>query len=961
MSDQDAVRIALDIYDEATCPSPQPVWPQNLIVAPPGSQDQTGVGPGGSEESNAREEPLEPSELRELETVMMAIDLDDAGRIEPRGVAAVLPPIHNRPRIDDHIVDGHMHIMSGFCSPLRVQVAVLMGRTIGFFVGKALSLAVFLGKGSNIGRFTAVTAKPTRWIALETMIRMRGHVLRPRNAQLATLFAFPMDLELGHIHGPYGVTAYERVELTMADRASLVVARLLLDGLMCVVALPRFARLVASLGRNAIGSTGLSGPGKPYEFGGAVVSDVVGGGTDIDVHKHHWLAVVIEQVVRSADIAATCFSTRELAPSPVLTFSGLAAGASFTAICKAFRPKGGFNDCLYKYRSPDDWSDTGTKTHLLTSKMSSDYEPWWEQVEAYQACAARYPWQIMPVYHYDPRRYITDFAKPFYWLVHASSDRGRLELEAAVRSTRDGTGGPPPPDGRGSFVSMKMYPPMGYRPCDWERLPHLADYYDVCQAMDIPITSHCNPTGFVIHERAMFMDFEEGAHQTEKIRAVAESLGIPSPDWMGKALSAESSNMLSAGRTFDDYRNIQTGKRLTTFIRKKQAGRFFSDEYISPEGWAKVLTKYPDLRLCLAHFGGYEHPSRIVLAPLELDVLRAELVDVQSRLQALRETPDTLGPEFDGQQTGWYEERERAIAAEIEDVEFMLTGNAEHQRPSKRDGKMPPPPNSGWEFSITLDLKEHYSHELGLTDEQVDFWMKFPLWNRHIIALICTHKNVYTDLSYFFYCGREYNRLCAEEKDEATYDKYCDAVSEAFCLCAKLRRRVFFGTDWYMVLRDVFGIAEYYRDWDSFVYRIVDRVDAAQSESEPHFRTLLGVINPYRFYRIADIRKDYTSFLIDKLGARKDKAEEYDRFIEQKCSQIRRIDPEYEGIEPDNTSADGSQDPCAQCNYRIDGECHLVTLMGFNQDGTYKYPTGDSASKPHTEMAAVRSDDHVRA
>jgi len=45
----------------------------------------------------------------------------------------------------------------------------------------------------------------------------------------------------------------------------------------------------------------------------------------------------------------------------------------------------------------------------------------------------------------------------------------------------------------GPFYGIKIYPPLGYFPCD----PRLDDIYAYCQQKDIPITAHCQPVSFV--------------------------------------------------------------------------------------------------------------------------------------------------------------------------------------------------------------------------------------------------------------------------------------------------------------------------------------------------------------------------------------------------------------------------------------------------------------------------------
>ncbi len=45
-------------------------------------------------------------------------------------------------------------------------------------------------------------------------------------------------------------------------------------------------------------------------------------------------------------------------------------------------------------------------------------------------------------------------------------------------------------------IGVKIYPPLNYRPDDWDSYPVLRQLYDWCCAEDIPIMAHCTPTGF---------------------------------------------------------------------------------------------------------------------------------------------------------------------------------------------------------------------------------------------------------------------------------------------------------------------------------------------------------------------------------------------------------------------------------------------------------------------------------
>jgi len=101
------------------------------------------------------------------------------------------------------------------------------------------------------------------------------------------------------------------------------------------------------------------------------------------------------------------------------------------------------------------------------------------------------------------------------------------------------------------FAGFKLYPPLGYYPFD-ERLD---DIYAFAQEQGLPIITHCSPGG--IH-------------------------------WRGKITS--------------ELRiHPKTGNEL-----KGRNSAEFAKNFSNPENYEYVLKKFPNLKICLAHFGGGE-------------------------------------------------------------------------------------------------------------------------------------------------------------------------------------------------------------------------------------------------------------------------------------------------------------------------------------------------------------------
>lgn len=111
------------------------------------------------------------------------------------------------------------------------------------------------------------------------------------------------------------------------------------------------------------------------------------------------------------------------------------------------------------------------------------------------------------------------------------------------------------------FFGVKIYPVLGYLP----NHPRLMDVFERCEALDIPVTTHC------------------GGNAT---RALANRFELPYRRYEN-------------GQSVDDVVIVQ-------FTSEAEKGRYFSD----PARWAPVLERFPKLRLNLAHFGGDEEWRR---------------------------------------------------------------------------------------------------------------------------------------------------------------------------------------------------------------------------------------------------------------------------------------------------------------------------------------------------------------
>ncbi len=179
------------------------------------------------------------------------------------------------------------------------------------------------------------------------------------------------------------------------------------------------------------------------------------------------------------------------------------------------------------------------------------YQAYKRQFEATKNSVLKNPWQLIPMFHYDPRRWCNPSGGEMDeddWL-HGPWDFP-FKFIATMKNA-------------GMFIGFKMYPPLGYKPLD-PRLPNLEKFYSRCEAEGIPILTHCSPGGVGTYEATLYHKLDNADVTKQPDRLVPCSYDHCTP--LG----------------------------------------YFYDEYVHPKNWRRVLMKYPKLKLCLAHFGGAE-------------------------------------------------------------------------------------------------------------------------------------------------------------------------------------------------------------------------------------------------------------------------------------------------------------------------------------------------------------------
>jgi predicted TIM-barrel fold metal-dependent hydrolase len=157
----------------------------------------------------------------------------------------------------------------------------------------------------------------------------------------------------------------------------------------------------------------------------------------------------------------------------------------------------------------------------------------------------KYPGTVFPFYAVDPRR------KENYTLENGTYDLSLILNRLVING--------------GHFHGIKLYTPNGYSPAD----PMLMALYQYCEQHAIPIIAHCSGGGFA---------------------SFAKTVNIQGLIYQDAQIQEHNGNM-----TFKHY-------KVTDKERVHEKAQMLNHPLI----WEKVLEKYPNLTLDLAHFGSSE-------------------------------------------------------------------------------------------------------------------------------------------------------------------------------------------------------------------------------------------------------------------------------------------------------------------------------------------------------------------
>ncbi|KJS31369.1 MAG: hypothetical protein VR64_11135 [Desulfatitalea sp. BRH_c12] len=222
----------------------------------------------------------------------------------------------------------------------------------------------------------------------------------------------------------------------------------------------------------------------------------------------------------------------------------------------------------YYYRRVGN-ADKERKKLIWMSKSEYDlFEDYPRQIMQTIAVSTENPWELIPLYHYDPRR----------WSEQSGVDPGTEAFDNKIWDIFPRAWDEPftkyfNESSSRQFIGFKLYTALGYKPLD-PKLPNQQHFYAKCIEGDLPIVCHATPAGMYAYDRLRYAAYN------------AKTQGIALSE-----LEKQTKRLMAERGVKADWREY-----------------YFCEHYISPRAWKKVLDSpgCQNLRLCLAHFGGDE-------------------------------------------------------------------------------------------------------------------------------------------------------------------------------------------------------------------------------------------------------------------------------------------------------------------------------------------------------------------
>lgn len=218
------------------------------------------------------------------------------------------------------------------------------------------------------------------------------------------------------------------------------------------------------------------------------------------------------------------------------------------------------------------------KRNAISRKDTKAYEPYDKQINRtiLAASTKSSQWSLLPLYHYDPRRWMEKAEQSEVW-------DSPFNFVNTINKTANK---------KTPFIGFKTYTSLGYMPLD-PALPHQQHFYERCAAEEIPIMNHCTTAGMYTHDKPFYYDLWKHDPKLKHLHTLDPEI---------ENLESELKNhILKLPTNVLDF-SWKTQEKL--LLLKKNS--WFDKHYVFPSAWEAVAQRWPKLKVCLAHFCGYD-------------------------------------------------------------------------------------------------------------------------------------------------------------------------------------------------------------------------------------------------------------------------------------------------------------------------------------------------------------------
>ncbi|RKH20662.1 hypothetical protein D7X74_03535 [Corallococcus sp. CA047B] len=473
------------------------------------------------------------------------------------------------------------------------------------------------------------------------------------------------------------------------------------------------------------------------------------------------------------------------------------------------------------------------------------FEPWNAQVLATKTACAEHPFRLIPMYHYEPRRFSqwTGKEKAFPE-ASLSPDWSKPFAELATKTQA------------GMFAGFKMYTSQAYQPTD-PNVPALAEFFAKCAAEGVPIMNHCTPSGHFTHDRKLYIELDPAA--AGALSQADKDAYADARKKRGTYLDAKET-FSQKEKTFEDY-CAEHSLPLDPHLYN-QYGTLAPDlSAISmlptdPEYW-KAYGEYNDARAAMDETGeAYEKAARVVRMHEDMP---ARLARAGGDTQKMLQDPPLRLKYF--KEKHLHPEAWRPLLERHDKLKLCLA-----------------------HFASDRCLWWHYlKDENGKCFDEDDVPYE-KNWVTSIIELCKKYDNFHTDLSYLPLLeplmpsperskkeAQAFKKLEREEKLPLMWEGLAKVCEQKHMLT-----KIMFGTDWYMILASKKKYSKWYEETLKGLALVEERLNLPR---KINLFYQFAVVNPMRFYGlpvIADnLKKGIEAFVETKALTEKEKKKHF--------------------------------------------------------------------------------------